>query len=216
MQYFRLIDDIEIPRRQHLGEILRGIRPAVDLLSGTRVDVSEPLSVEITHFGRPLAFYLTSFGVPVATSALCAVVSQIADPDVQVIPITVAGQGGHSVLNCTRTVACVDDSRSEFIKWTSGDHRPERAGEYRAIPRLVLDEERIPNDVVFFRIRGWRVVLVVSEQLKKAMLEHGCLGAKFLPISNVVGNRRWGHRSRATNLRRWAPRCVAPIPSRSR
>ena len=34
-----------------------------------------------------------------------------------------------------------------------------------------------------FRIDGWEVALVVSGSLMQAMLHHGCVGAKFVPIA---------------------------------
>ena len=189
MGYFRLIDDIEIPRRRHLGEISCGPRRLVNFLDGVPVDIGEVPSVEVTHFGRPLEFCLTGFGVPVETTALCAVVSPIADGDVEVVPVEVAGQAGFAVLNCVKLVSCIDEARSEFTKWTSTDYRADLAGQYRSVTRLVLNGHKVPPHANLFRVEGWQVALIASEHLKDAMSKHGCFGAKFVPLPTSQGLR---------------------------
>jgi ACT domain-containing protein len=83
------------------------------------------------------------------------------------------------VLNVLRVVHCVDEARSEFLKWTMNDHRSDLAGQYRQISKLVLDAGALPSDAHFFRIESWLVGLVVSSDLKDAMESVGCVGAKF-------------------------------------
>jgi hypothetical protein len=87
------------------------------------------------------------------------------------------------VLNSLRVVRCLDEGRSEFIKWTEDDHRADLAGQYRQVTKLVLERSAIPVDAHFFRIDGWLVALVVSEVVKDAMERVGCFGAKFIEVS---------------------------------
>ncbi|AGP34203.1 hypothetical protein SCE1572_06650 [Sorangium cellulosum So0157-2] len=137
---------------------------------------------EVTHAGRVLDFSLTSFNVPVATTALANAVSSVAGSDVQCIRLEIAGQTGMLVLNSVRVIRCLDEERSEFIKWTKQDHRSELAGQYRQITKHVLNEKALPNDAHFFRIEGSLVELIVSDAVKAGMESVGCLGAKFVEV----------------------------------
>ncbi len=85
------------------------------------------------------------------------------------------------MLNCTREVRCLDEEKSEFLKWLPTDHRSDLAGQYKSVTRPKIDPALVPENVHLFRV--WAgVALVVSEMLKDAMEEVGCLGAKFLPV----------------------------------
>jgi hypothetical protein len=69
---------------------------------------------------------------------------------------------------------------------SSGPRRtiaPTRQGQYRQVSRLVLSPECIPSDAHFFRVEAWLVALVVSEKVKNAMEEVGCLGAEFVELA---------------------------------
>lgn len=181
-RFFLLRDEMHIKGRWHLGEIrLRGgLEPLLD--AGHRLDTTEPLRCEATHAGRVLDFSLTSFNVPVATTALANKVSSVAGSDVQCIHLEIAGQTGMFVLNSVRVIPCLDEERSELIKWTKQDHRSELAGQYRQITKHVLDDSALPKDAHFFRIEGSLVELIVSDAVKAGMESVGCLGAKFIEV----------------------------------
>ena len=89
------------------------------------------------------------------------------------------------VLNALRRIRCINEEHSEFIKWTEQDHRPDLAGKYRSVPKIVLDRKAIPRDAHFFRIEDWEVVLVVSEVIKDAMERVGCNGAEFIELEQA-------------------------------
>lgn len=184
MRYFRLRDDMTIQGRWHLSAVRlqTGVEPLFDV--GVPLSVSGPIEATVSRTGRVLEFSLTSFNVPIATSRLADAVSTIAGADLQCLPVDVAGQAGMMVLNSVRVIHCLDESRSEFIKWTKQDHRADLAGQFRQVTRLVLAPGVIPLDAHFFRIGGWSVALVVSEVVKEAMESTGCLGAKFTELLN--------------------------------
>lgn len=181
-KFYRLVDDITIPKRWHLGSatLLDGREPRFRV--GLRFDSAEVVNIPVTHAGRALEFSLTSFAVPVTTKKLAEVVSVLAGGDVQLVPVCIAAHTGMVVLNALRVVRCLDESRSEFVKWTRQGHRPDLAGQYRQVTRLVLDASVIPADARVFRIEGSLVELVVSERVKEAMESAGCLGAKFIEL----------------------------------
>lgn len=182
-RYFRLLDDVTIPKRWHLGAAVLSDGTEPRLRAGIRFEQSEMPSIPVTHAGRVLDFCLTSFAVPVATERLADAVRAVAGSDVQGISVSVAGQSGMVALNVLRIIRCLDETRSEFIKWTRQDHRPDLAGQYRQITRLVLDAAMIPADAGLFRIDGSLVELIATEEIKDAMESAGCLGAMFIELS---------------------------------
>ncbi len=88
------------------------------------------------------------------------------------------------MLNAVRVIRCLDEKRSEFIKWTEHDHRADLAGKYRQVTKLVLIPGAIPPDAHIFRVDGWEVALIVSEVVKVAMESVGCFGAKFTELAS--------------------------------
>ena len=142
----------------------------------------EKATGEVHHVGRVLDFCLTTFAAPIATSALAEAVQSVAGADVQCIPVTISGQTGMYVLNCLRVIRCLDESKSEFLKWTEQDHRADLAGQYRQVTKLVLERSPIPIGAHFFRIKDWDVALIVSETVKNAMERVGCYGAEFTEL----------------------------------
>ncbi len=180
MKYFDLFDEMALEGRWHLGRLLTAAGEPVNFRFGTRSDISGGLTTEITHGVRQLAFCLTSFGDPVVSEDLGAAIQRIAGEEVQLIPLEISkGIGGYVILNATKSIACVDESRSRFLKWTEKDERPDLLGSYRQITQLRVNFARIPPSTNVFRIQGWEVALVVSEDVKREMERVGCKGAKF-------------------------------------
>lgn len=179
MNFFRLRDDKAIPKRWHLGFITCADGTEPQLLDGVVIDSCHKLVAPITHPGRALDFSLTSFAVPVATLSLSSAIKDAAGCDLQVIPLGLPVTEDMAILNVLRTIACVDESRSEFIKWTLQDHRADLAGQYRQVTKLAINKDVIPLDANIFRISGWPVALVVSEKMRSVMIHAGCEGAKF-------------------------------------
>jgi hypothetical protein len=182
-RYFQLRDDVTIRGRCHLSDVVlpTGSEPLLD--AGKLVSESGPLNGTVSHPGRVLDFSLTSFNAPVATSSIADAVRGIAGSDVQCLPVDITGQPGMTVLNALRVVRCVDETRSEFIKWTREDHRADLAGQYRQVTKLVLAPDGVPFDAHFFRVEGWLVALIVSEAVKEAMERVGCMGVKFIELA---------------------------------
>jgi len=182
-KYFELLDDLTIPGRFHFGKISfkDGSEPR---LRACIIQKPCPLFAEVTQPGKQLEFFLTSFAIPIAGLPLSRVIANIAGRDLQIMPIDIVGYKGFEVLNSLRIVRCLDEKRSEFVKWTERDFRADLAGQYRQITKLHLDSAQIPEDAHFFRVDGWQIALIVSEEVRTAMESTGCYGAKF---KDVIG-----------------------------
>src|SRR4051794_26186459 len=121
-RYFQLLDDVHISGRWHLGEVMKRGRPAMDLLDARPAQVDR-LEVAVTTPGRELQFCLSSFATPIATPDLAGAMAAVAGPDLQRIPLLIEGRVGFEALNALRSVKALDEQRSEFVKWTTSDHR---------------------------------------------------------------------------------------------
>jgi hypothetical protein len=183
MKYYRLLDDVRIPQRWHLGDVRLADGSEISLLTGRRLNLSGRAYVDVGTIGRSLDFCLTSFAGPIASAALARAIVHVAGSDVEPIPVTVGERSDFVALNAARRIACVDESRSVYAKWTEDDHRPELAGDYRSIADLHILQEAVPGDAQLFRIERWLVGLIVSESVKDGMERVGCVGAKFLDVT---------------------------------
>ncbi|HEY6124691.1 MAG TPA: DUF1629 domain-containing protein [Steroidobacteraceae bacterium] len=186
MRYFRLNDDIASVDRWHLGDASANSGTLPDLLDVRPLPAELTLSVPVTRPGRKLVFCFTSFGVPVAVRELADLILSIAQSEVQIVRIDILGDGyrcEYRVPHCLREYECLDESKSEFLKWTEANGRPELVGHYRMVTRMRIDRRMLPNDAHFFRVAKWPVVLVVSEVVKQAMERAGSVGAIFDEIS---------------------------------
>ncbi len=177
--FYRLRDDMTTNDRWHLAEVIApdGEEPFLD--DGIPYEMDEPLVIRVSHEGRPLQFCLTSFAVPVASRSVGEAVHRVADGDVELIAATISGYGEGCVLNIVRIIRCIDETRSEYVKWRKEDHRADLAGEYRDVTKLVLDMKKIPADAHMFRVGGWPVAIVVSDVMRLEMIRVGCEGAVF-------------------------------------
>jgi hypothetical protein len=182
MRYFELIDDVHIQNRWHLGEVCAADGTTPRLRAGLPFS-GAALRAVVFQSGDPLPFALSSFGVPIVQVAVAEAMARVAGQDVQRLPVEVLGGKGFEALNLLRVVDCFDQRRSEFVKWTAQDHRADLAGQYRMVTRLRLEPEAVPPDAHAFRIKGWVIAIIVSERVKEAMEEVGCLGAKFSPVT---------------------------------
>jgi len=183
MRYYRLRDNVSFPGRWVLDDPVtdRGCDPS-DFTLGKVALVAEP-TVEVQEQGLALAFSMTLREVPIVTTVLAERIASVARHDVQRIPVRVGARTGYEILNALRVINAIDETMSEFKKWTAADGRPDKVGEYRSILPLWVDPHRVPPDAHVFRLQGWLIALVVSQTLKEAMEEVGCVGAQFLEIT---------------------------------
>jgi len=191
MRFYRIRDDLEIRRRWRLGDVRMGAQLGLAFDSGAKFSPEgPPLSVGIAApGGLPLDFTLTTLGVPILFNGVAHRIAAVAPLDVQLLPVwvdglrTSSGRTDFAVLNALRVVSCLDERRSEYLPWRENDHRRDLVGEYRQVTRLVLNRSRIPDDAHVFRVEGWRIALIVSELVKRAIERFGCRGARFEEVA---------------------------------
>lgn len=181
-RYFKLQDEVA-EGRWRVGEVHDATGAIPRLIRGRRIETPVAYCARVTHEGALLEYFVTSFNVPVATETLAKAIAEVAPGNVQVLPLEIIGHGHWSILNVTEVVDCLDERRATFTKWTEADGRPDRMGGYKMVLGLVVDVARVPMQTHCFRVAGWEVALIVSDDVKSAMLRIGCQGAQFVEVT---------------------------------
>ena len=187
MRYFRLSDDVHVPGRWYLDDPVDPRGREVDrwqFESGAPVDIEGRLRIPIDRLGKPLDFSVTPVGgAPIVHARVASLFAKLASTDVQLLPVDVEGQPDEFfILNVTRVVKCIDDEASAEVQyWKHEDGRPEKTGNYRAVHGMRIDASKV-GDANVFRPQGWLVVLLVSEEIRKALEGIGATGAKFKEV----------------------------------
>jgi hypothetical protein len=178
--FYDMKDEIGFPGRWHLADpdCAEGC-DASDFRTGRPVSLRTRPDAQVHTPGVMLDFTLTDLAVPIVSSRLARVIRELGDQTIQWIPLTVGGREGYEIINATRILTCLDEERSEFLKWTEADERPDRIGRYRMVSRLVIDPARVPVGSHVFRIWGWYVTLIVSQAVVEAAQQVGAVGVVF-------------------------------------
>jgi hypothetical protein len=122
--------------------------------------------------------------VPIVTVQVAELLSSISSKDIQRIPVKVDGHDEqYEIINLIHSPKCIDTKRSEIEWYEEGnDIRPDLAGTPEMITRLIIDPSRTQNHQIF-RPDGWDVVVVASDDVKKAFESAGVSGVKFKKVS---------------------------------
>ena len=138
-------------------------------------------------------FTEVEFGMPVVSERLKGMFERLAPGADQFIPVTVAGQQGpYYILNVLPVIECVDEERSSFRRFKEDDPvRPDLAGHFDVIEKLVIDERRA-GGALLFRVSRSEGDLVAHESIKKGFEEIAATGARFVPMGvGVLDKEFW-------------------------
>ena len=185
-RYYDLLDNTRLPARWQLASPLDARGDELDPWQFKKGAVLEPGCVPrfpLDIPGEPLDFSWAAFSIPVVHERFVRLFERLRVEGVQFIPAHVEGHPGPwYILNALRIVRCIDDARSEQVQyWKPEDHRPDKLGEYRAVYGMRIDPTKV-GDARIFRPWGWRVALIVSEELKQAIESEGLSGARFVEV----------------------------------
>jgi hypothetical protein len=186
MRYFEVNDDnLRFPDRWFLDEPLTKTGEPIDgrdFVHGQPYLGPVPVHMPIQQEGRRVPFSLAAFDMPVVTQEIAQLVDQIAPGEVEIFPVTIASSvAGYSILNVIHREACVDESRSEILRWKPEDGRPDKVGRYRMLSDLTVDPAKTKNRHIF-RVEDYVIILIVSERLKTALEQINDLGIVFRPV----------------------------------
>jgi hypothetical protein len=185
-RYFDLLDDTRIPGRWQLASPLDDQQNEIDpwqFKQGQVLELGGVPRFPLDLSGTPLDFSLAAFSIPVVHARVVELFERMRVDGVQFIPARIEGRSEPwYILNALRIIRCIDDARSEEVQyWKPEDNRPDKIGQYRAVYGLRIDPEQVGN-VRIFRTWGWRVALIISEDLKEAMETAGISGTRFIEV----------------------------------
>lgn len=180
--FYRILADPHACLRWYLAAPLDAWGREVDprlFTQGERVSVQGPLEVPLRRQGEVVSFNFGDFDMVVTPVSLNARLESLAGNDVQRIPVKIPNRvaDDFEILNVCRAVSCVDESHSDFVKWSEADGRPEKVGAYRMITKLCLRSDAAAGHDIF-RVAEWPIALIVSERVKKLFEELKITGIK--------------------------------------
>lgn len=186
-RYYELVGDMYAPGRWYLESPLdaegNSTVPREFLREGPLSIDSEPV-LPVYQPGHALDYTETEIGLIVASQRLIALFERLGLQDeLQFIPAHVEGQSEpYFIVHTLRTIRCIDEARCEEIKFWEPRHGvPEKVGHYRDVGGLKIDTAAVQGADIF-RPWGWKVALIVSERVKRAMEEEGITGARFIEV----------------------------------
>lgn len=181
MEFYRILDDINMPNRWFLGRINFEIGSQFwkYISAGTVETPSKKLIVSLREFGVPLGITMADFGLLVVNSKVAALFSE---NEVQKIPIEIENFSNRDLfylLIIKNEFECVNKEKSEFDIWElNNDIRPDKAGQYKTIYKLVLDPKLVEGKNIF-RLKNYNVAIIINEVLKRKFEENNVSGVKF-------------------------------------
>lgn len=185
-RYYELKDNRRSHTRWHLGGPLDEQGNEIDpwqFRQGRFLKLEGMPRFPLDIQGEPLDFSWAAFAIPVVHDRFAQLFHKLGIQDVQLIPIQIEGhKEPYFILNALRIIRCIDDARcAEVQYWRSEDAEPERVGEYRSVIGLRIDPSKV-GDVRIFRTWGWRIALIISEDIKQAIESENLSGARFVEV----------------------------------
>ncbi|WP_052519733.1 imm11 family protein [Archangium violaceum] len=193
-RYFALTEDMSSQHRWLLGDPLDEQGEEVSarrFMSGEPTRFNGRLRVPVYHPGTPLDFTrVDTGGYPVVTEKVASVLTELAPDDIQLFPVEVESRTEpYFLVNVARLVKCIDDEACvEVLYWKPEDGRPDKVGHYRDVYGMRIDPSKV-GDARVFRPWGWRVALIVAEDVKQALERTGATGMEFTDVTGPGSQR---------------------------
>jgi hypothetical protein len=186
LKYYELVDDRRSLSRWQLGGPLDESGREIDpwqFREGEFLHFDHALRFPLDETGDALDFSWAAFAIPVVHDRFAQLFQRLRVTDVQFIPARIATHKSTCwVLNALRIIRCIDDARCTEVKYWKPEHnQPDKLGQYRSVVGLRIDPSKVGNARIF-RTWGWRIALIVSEDIKQAIESEGLNGARFVEV----------------------------------
>ncbi|MCZ7451362.1 hypothetical protein O8B93_27770 [Agrobacterium rhizogenes] len=184
MLFWQLEDDINYPGRWYLDEIAGdNINSGYNwqFLTGDGV-VDQRYRLSLTRDGVEMDFTLTdAFVVPVVSDRLKNALSFVEGVRFFELTLEREKQTFHQyyAMVTDKMIDCFDEESSVYQVFTRDDPvRPDRAGEYHSVLRLVIDPVKAAGHDIF-RVKRYPTAMIVSDRIKSALDKLDLTGLKF-------------------------------------
>jgi hypothetical protein len=186
MNFYILEDNLYVPaNRWFLGNIdLKEGESFWKYLIAGEVDIPlKPLLIGVREEGIPLDFTMADFELPIVNEKVAGLLDS---DEVQLIPVLIKKfeESQQYFLMVIRfRIACVDEEKSVFDKWEPGNSiRPDLAGNYKSIYKLVLNTEDIGKRNIF-RLKKYNSFIIISEKLKNLFDKNKITGINYKKVT---------------------------------
>lgn len=187
MRYFELSVDIRDHDAWYLGAISetdnwRFVRPPmISMDSPLRDTAGRPYKTALKHNGRPMDYTLAGYAsVPVVSFKALRALSGL--DGFTGFPVDIEGfaqQDLYNIVHFWDVADCFDEAQSNFEVIPEGDPiRPDLAGNYRSVTKLVIDPDRTEGKHIF-RLTRLEGRVIVSEEVRRRFEDAGVTGTMF-------------------------------------
>ncbi|RYF58426.1 MAG: hypothetical protein EOO27_12620, partial [Comamonadaceae bacterium] len=170
-RFFSLKTDVYVTGRWYLDDPVdvhgEEIKDVWMFRRGKPVEPPGRLRIPVSRPGASLDIDFAGLGLtPIVGARVASVFSEMAPDDVQLFPVEIEGESKPSfLLNVTRTIRCIDDAACEEVQYFSEDDvMPEKAGTYRSVIGLRIDNSKV-DDTRVFRLWGYNIPIIVDEDI---------------------------------------------------
>ena len=149
---------------------------------GRKYESMEVLRIPLQYEGDRVHFNFAAFDMVVIPKWLALAILPLVGEEVQCIPAVVeASDEEYVILNILETRSCINEERSEFMKWTTDDDRPDKMGHYKMVTELKIDPSKV-SGTKMFRIIGWDIVIIAHQTIKDVFERNKVTGVSFRPV----------------------------------
>lgn len=196
MQYFELSINLLDQKAWHLGDISREDLaagenwrfvqpPMVPMDSPLRTNGQGPFKTVLKNNGKPKDYSIAGYAsVPIVKFKVTKCLDGL--DGFTVFPVTIEGfaqRDLYHIVHFWDVVDCFDEAQSQFEVIPENDPiRPDLAGNYRSVSRLVIDPKRAEGKHIF-RLARLENRIIVSQEVKRRFQEAGVTGAVFDPVT---------------------------------
>jgi hypothetical protein len=185
IQFFHVIADPAATARWFLRAPTTSEGKELDarmFITGDRVDVSGPLRIFPRRLGEVVDFNFCDFDMVVTPADVNAELEKRVGSAIQRIPVDVEGSVRRfEILNVCRRIQCLDETRSQTMKWGEEDGRPDKVGQYRMVLELKIDVSAAAGQGIF-RVAEWPMALIISSEIKELFEQRRLSGVVYVPV----------------------------------
>jgi hypothetical protein len=182
--FYRILADPKATTRWHLKAPVDQQGREVDAKLFTRAvpfGSDSILTVPLRQQGEEVDINFADFDMLVMSKKIIDEIGSRFNLEIQRIPAEINGRTDYEIINPLTSIPCVDESESDYLKWTENDGRPEKTGQYRMFTKLKIKRD-LPIESHLFRVAEWPIVLLVSQALKEYIESRHASGVVFSAV----------------------------------
>lgn len=188
MKYYCLEDDMYFPKRWYLGDV-----------NDDQVD-NWAFEINVENVSRDIEYYISptldgnekdyTISTPYCVLIVSDTIKNALEgfDEVEFLPVVIKNKKvkkDYFIFLIKEHIECVDEEKSKFQKYVENDPvRPDRAGEYSAFFKLIIDPKKA-NGHHIFRVKKHTGAVIISEEVKRRFEEAGVNGIELALVTET-------------------------------